>query len=158
MALRGIRFDRDSRGFYAVYDHGRLIGSIAPDGRHSPSTDPKTLKRAAQELRHRGLLAHADSRSTRGLSRRKWRVGDFFTIPGIVYGHLGVWRVIEVYGPDSPYVLAVDVTRTRRQAPGAVMRMIQKDRIQYVRSPLKHLAGRGLTGDPHVSAAHARWG
>jgi hypothetical protein len=72
MALRGIRFDRDSRGHYAVYEHGRLIGMITPEGMTSPSTDAKTLRRAAQELRSRGLLAHADrrSRSTRGYDPR----------------------------------------------------------------------------------------
>jgi len=72
MALRGIRFDRDSRGFYSVYKAGRYIGTVAPDGRHSPSEDPKLLKRAAEELRHRGLLSHADrrSRSTRGYNPR----------------------------------------------------------------------------------------
>ncbi len=69
-----------------------------------------------------------------------------------------MWRVIQVFGADSPYVLAVDVTRTRRQAPGAVKRLIEKVRIRYVRHPLKHLAGNGLTGDPRVSAARAQWG
>jgi len=78
VSLRGIKFERDSRGFYAVYEHGRYLGLIAPDGRHSPSTDPRTLKRAAQELEHRGLLTHADrvSRRTRG-PRRNGRTGRF---------------------------------------------------------------------------------
>jgi hypothetical protein len=78
VALRGIKFERDSRGFYAVYDHGRYLGQIAPDGRYSPSTAPKTLKRAAQELEHRGLVGAYASRSTRRRGpRRNARTGRF---------------------------------------------------------------------------------
>ena len=77
MALRGIKFERDSRGYYAVYDHGRLIGMVTPEGMTSPSTEPKTLRRAAQELRHRGLLAHADRVSRRRGPRRNSRTGRF---------------------------------------------------------------------------------
>ncbi len=88
MGVQGLRFDRNSRGGFAVYDRGRLIGMITPEGSTTPSPDAKTLRRAAQELRARGLLGHADTRSratraagTRGAGRA-WRVGDFFMIPG----------------------------------------------------------------------------
>ena len=55
----GFRFDRSNDGRYKVYDHGRYLGVILPDGRYSPSTNPKALKQAAHELERRGLL-HAD--------------------------------------------------------------------------------------------------
>jgi hypothetical protein len=99
------------------------------------------------------------SRSGAGPARRHaWRVGEFFHRPGGFTGDLGVWRVIETFGRDSPYVLGLDITTTRSRPAGSVKRMIDKKTILPVRDPMKHLAANMLTGEPNVSAAHASWG
>jgi hypothetical protein len=69
-----------------------------------------------------------------------------------------VWRVIQTFGRDSPYVLGLDITTTRSQPAGSVKRMVEVTRILPVSDPIKQLAAHMLTGEPHVSASGARWG
>ena len=88
---------------------------------------------------------------------RRARVG-LFVRHARAFGDLSVWRVIETFGPVSPYVLALNVTHSRREPAGTRKQMIAKRDLQRIPNPAAYLRSYMLRGDLHVTAERAHWG